>query len=39
MSEICWKEERDILENEVCGLLDATMDLVADFASVLANGI
>ena len=39
MSDTGWKEERDIPENEMCGLLDATMDVVADFASMLANGI
>lgn len=39
MCETTWKEKRDIAENEVCCLLDATMDVVADFASMLANGI
>lgn len=40
MRETSWKEEdSDNPENEVCGLLDATMDVVADFASMLANGI
>jgi len=39
MSKIIWKENSDIAENAVCGLLDATMDVVADFASMLANGI
>lgn len=32
-------EESNMFDNEVCDLLDATMGVVADFASMLANGI
>ena len=42
MCEICeisYRKENDTPESEMCGFLDATMDVVADFASMLANGI
>ena len=32
-------EESNIFDNEACDFLDATMGVVADFASMLANGI
>ena len=32
-------EETNMFDNDVCDLLDATMGVVADFASMLANGI
>ena len=32
-------EESDMFDNQVCDFLDATMGVVADFASMLANGI
>jgi len=32
-------EESNMFDNEVCDFLDATMGVVADFASMLANGI
>ena len=31
--------ESNMFDNEVCDFLDATMGVVADFASLLANGI
>lgn len=32
-------EESNMFDNEACDFLDATMGVVADFASMLANGI
>ena len=34
-----WKEDSELSDNFECRDLDATMEVVAEFASLLANGI